>query len=108
MTRVVIESPYAAPTAEGVAANVAYARRCVIDSLHCGEAPYASHLFYTQVLDDRDEDDRSLGISAGLRWGEAAEKTAVYTDRGISKGMQFGIDCAKALGRPIEYRSIGE
>ena len=41
MILVVIESPYAGD----VEANVAYAKRCVLDCLRLGEAPYASHLF---------------------------------------------------------------
>lgn len=41
---VVVESPYAGD----VERNVAYAKRCVLDCLKRGEAPYASHLFFTQ------------------------------------------------------------
>jgi len=37
MTRVIIESPYAAPTPEGIAYNVSYARACLRDSLLCYE-----------------------------------------------------------------------
>ena len=35
--------------------------------------------------------ERELGISAGLIWGACAEATVVYTDRGISKGMDRGM-----------------
>ena len=50
MKLVIIESPYAGD----IEKNVAYARDCVRDSLMRGEAPYASHLLYTQpnILDD--------------------------------------------------------
>lgn len=106
MKLVVIESPYAGD----VEANTDYARRCVADSLARGEAPYASHLFYTQpgVLDDLDPAERQLGIDAGLAWGACAELTAVYVDRGISRGMSYGIAAAEAAGRPIEYRNLIE
>jgi len=30
----------------------------------------------------------------------------IYRDRGISRGMQIGIDDAVAAGRPIEYRKM--
>ena len=102
---VVIESPYAGDTA----ANTAYARRCVRDSLERGEAPIASHLLYTQpgILRDHISAERQWGIDAGLAWLEVAGKTVVYTDYGISVGMQYGIDAASRLGIKIEYRMIG-
>jgi hypothetical protein len=106
MRRVILESPYAGD----IAANEAYARRALRDCLLRGEAPIASHLLYTQpgVLDDLQPDERSLGIEAGLIWGELADATVVYTDRGISNGMRLGIERAVRSGRPVEYRSLGE
>ena len=85
-----------------------YARDAMRDALMRGEAPFANHLLYTQdgVLDDDKPTERSLGIEAGLRWGEAAEKTVVYTDLGISSGMKLGIRRAKENGRPVEYRTL--
>jgi hypothetical protein len=104
MRRVIVESPYAGDIAE----NVTYARACVRDSLSRGEAPVASHLLYTQpgVLRDEVPEERQWGIDAGLAWGGVAEATVVYTDRGISRGMQYGIQNAERAGRPVEYRSI--
>lgn len=105
MRRVIVESPYAGD----VAANVDYARRAIRDCLRRGEAPIASHLLYTQpnVLDDARPAERALGIEAGLCWGTFAEATVVYADRGISSGMQLGIDRAAQEGRPVEFRLIG-
>ena len=70
MKRVIIESPYAGD----VERNLRYARAAMKDCLHRGEAPYASHLLYTQegVLDDDVPGERKLGISAGLSWGKIA------------------------------------
>lgn len=104
MRRVIIESPYAGD----VEANLAYARACVRDSLSRGEAPIASHLLYTQpgILRDDVPSERQWGIDAGLAWGVTAEATIVYTDRGISKGMEYGINRAVEDGRLVEYRSI--
>ncbi len=104
MRRVILESPYAGD----VEANVEYARRCMHDSLSRGEAPIASHLLYTQpgLLNDDDPAERSWGIRAGLAWGAVAEATVVYADRGISRGMAFGIEAAEKAGRPIEYRAL--
>lgn len=103
MRRVIIESPYAGD----VERNTRYARACMLDSLQRGEAPFASHLLYTQVLDDTDKFDRVQGIRAGLEWHEAAEATIVYEDLGKSSGMLQGIACAIEDGRPVEYRTLG-
>jgi len=104
MRLVSIETPYAGNIEE----NVKYARKCMRDSLLRGEAPYASHLIYTQpgVLDDTIPDERKLGMEAGKEWEVHAELTAVYTDLGVSSGMIWGIEKAEAAGRPVEYRSI--
>lgn len=108
MRLVIVESPYKAASAAELEINVAYARAAMRDCLLRGEAPFASHLLYTQqdVLDDNDEDERALGINAGLLWGERADATVVYTDRGTSAGMRHGITRADADGRPVEYRSL--
>lgn len=101
---VIIESPYAGD----VEHNVAYAKAAVRDCLDRGEAPYASHLFFTQdgLLDDTVPEQRRLGIEAGLAWGERADATVVYEDLGITPGMKQGIGRAIAAGRPVEFRSI--
>lgn len=110
MKLVIVESPFAGKTEAEVEANVAYARLAMRDCLLRGEAPYASHLLYTQpgVLDDNVSDQRTLGIEAGLAWGARSEATVIYTDRGISRGMQTGVDRAFLEGRPVEYRSLVE
>lgn len=110
MRLVIIESPYAAATPEGIEANVYYARRCVRDSLLRDEAPIASHLLYTQpgILRDDVAEERRQGIEAGLAWRSVAEATVVYIDRGISPGMQYGIDAAIRSDVPVEYRTIEE
>jgi len=81
-----------------------YARECLLDSLRRGEAPLASHLLYTQVLDDEVPEDRSLGMSAGFAWNRHAELVAVYADLGVSRGMRTGISIAETHGIPVEHR----
>lgn len=116
MHLVIIESPYAPKNAKDpedfqhkLNLHIAYARAAMLDCLRRGEAPYASHLLYTQpgVLDDTVSADRSLGIEAGLAWGKKADATVVYEDLGISGGMALGIATAKAEGRPVEMRRLG-
>ena len=103
---VIIESPFKGSTPAEEAENTAYAKEAMRDSLYRGEAPFASHLLYPQMLDDADEDERRMGIEAGLRIGQLADRTVVYTDRGISPGMKYGIKRAEDEGRPVEYRSL--
>lgn len=104
MKLVILESPYAGD----VEANLAYGRACMADCLKRGEAPFASHMLYTQegVLDDNIPSERIKGIEAGLSWAEKANLTVVYTDLGISNGMEQGIQHANACGRTVEYRKI--
>ena len=103
-----LESPFGAPDADGIVRNVAYALIAMRDSLQRGEAPFASHLLYTQMLNDAVPEERMLGIAAGLAIGESADATVLYQDLGISGGMRLGIDHAVELGRPIEYRRLYE
>lgn len=104
MRRVIVESPYAGE----IDRNIAYALRCMKDCLERVEAPFASHLLYTLVLDDLIEEERDLGIGAGFAWRSASEASVVYTDFGITRGMHYGIEQAEAEGHPVEYRTLFE
>ena len=110
MTRllVLLESPYKAESPEQLQLHLRYARAAMKDSLLRGEAPFASHLLYTQegVLDDNDLQERMTGIFAGLDWGSKADKTVVYVDLGISRGMELGIAKARSEGRTAEFRHL--
>lgn len=106
MKIVIVESPYAGD----IERNVRYARACMADCLRRGEAPYASHLLYTQpgVLRDEVPEERKAGIEAGFAFRRVANVSAFYTDLGWSHGMRLGYD--DALTRPdvqIEERRLG-
>lgn len=97
--------------------NIEYARALVLDSLRRGEAPYASHLFFPQVLaggNDRDPVERQLGIDAGTEWARRADLIVVGTDLGVSEGMKGRIGVLTSplprghLMPHIEYRSLPE
>jgi len=99
---VVIETPFKGHGQKGIE----YAQKALKDSLLRGEYPFASHLLYTQVLDDKNPEERNLGIEAGLTWCKNADLTAVYIDLGISEGMIEGILDAQKEGRKIEFRTL--
>ena len=105
-----IETPYSAPTREEVVRNIRYARACMRDCLLRREIPFASHLLYTQtgILDDNVPEERERGIMAGKAMIEKlGATTVVYTDLGVSKGMELGIRMAEDRGRRVEYRNLG-
>ena len=122
MKKILLETPYAGrpPTTScpwWVSAplawwdhtlNVLYARAAMGLLLREGHAPFASHLLYTQVLDDKDPAEREQGILAGLALGDACDETHVFIDRGISRGMRQGVARATAAGRPVVLRSLLE
>ena len=101
---VVVESPYSGDLDR----NTAYARAAMADCLSRGEAPFASHLLYTQpgVLRDEVPEEREKGIGAGFAIGARADLVAVYQDLGISPGMRLGIERAVSAGQRIEYRNL--
>lgn len=105
---VIIESPLAG----AFRLNAQYARAALFHSLSCGEAPMASHLLHTQVLDDDDPTQRRLGIEAGVAWARKADIVAFYTDLGMSDGMLGAINYVGQLppsARPlIETRRLGD
>jgi len=101
---VVLESPFAGE----VEKNIKYAREAVRDSLLRGESPVASHLLYTQegILNDDIPEERKLGIDAGLEWSAVSDGSVVYIDRGISRGMNYGIIHALGNKKPVHFRSL--
>lgn len=105
--RVYIETPYNAPTPEGIVRNIKFLWACMLDSVSRGEAPFASHAVYTQFLSDRIPEHRDIGIECGLAWAQVgAEATVLYENLGISEGMERGIRVARYEGRPVESRKL--
>ena len=95
---VMLESPYAGD----VPANVEYARQCMIDSVKRGEAPFPTHLLYTQgekggwALEtvNRDTDQghwisREHGLQLAKAWRAKADKTVFYVDNGSIQSMNL-------------------
>lgn len=99
-----IESPYAGD----IVLNTKYLRACMRDCINRGEAPFASHGLYTQpgVLMDSIPEERKLGMEAGFAINKLMSATVVYTDLGITPGMQAGINRALSEGRPVHYRTL--
>ena len=99
----ILESPYAGR----VTFNTQYARRCLLDSLGRFEAPIASHLLYTQVLNDMDPLHREAGIAAGLAWAAVCDYAVFCIDHGWSPGMLAARAYYDATGVNYILREIG-
>lgn len=101
----VLETPYAGD----IESNVEYAQKCMHDMLLRHEAPYASHLLYTQpnVLDDLVPEERELGIYAGFAFKHMeGMHTVFYVDKGMSRGMQLALDYCKENSMTYELRNL--
>jgi len=92
MKRVYICSPYAGDEAR----NAARARELCRFAIKDGCAPYAPHLLYPRILDDR-----QAGLVCGLAFLEVCDEIWVYADKGISEGMRGEIDHAQHLEMPV-------
>jgi hypothetical protein len=103
---VIVESPYKGNNYEDLDRNLKYLRAALRDCLLRGEAPFASHAIYTQVLDDTNPEERTNGIQAGFAFRKVSDYTVVYNDLGISPGMQLGIDHSHSKNIPVKYRSL--
>lgn len=104
MTKVFVESPYKGDTYT----NRIYLKRAMMDCISRGETPFASHLVYTQILDDTIPEERSLGISLGEPWRKASDLTVFYLDYGMSEGMTKARDVCTGTGIKFEVRTIGK
>jgi hypothetical protein len=99
--RVIMESPFAG----NVERNVHYAKALMHKLAHEGYAPSASHLLYTQSLDDTLEFDRNLGINKGLDYAHNKD-SIIGIDLGISTGMKYGVKRAINEGRNYRFDTL--
>lgn len=70
---VLIESRFRETDLYTEKANVLFAKRVCLFAIAKGMNPFASHLFYTQFLDDTNEDQRNLGIHLGMQWSRIVQ-----------------------------------
>ena len=104
---VVLESPYSSQSTRGLVERHNYAKAILNDSISRGEAPFLSHLFYAQFLNDKLKAERELGMRVGWSVMRKADLVAVYLDLGWSDGMVEGVLQAAKLGISWERRKIG-
>lgn len=114
MKRINIESPFKPDAkkldpryseAEHLRQNLVYARMCMLDALKRGEAPYLSHLLYTQAWNESPE-ERAAGIKAGLEYARVADGVVFYGDLGMSEGMNKAREFARENLIPCSVRTL--
>ena len=96
MRRVFICSPYRGDVERNVKAARKHARMAAI----IGYCPIAPHLLFQQFLNDRDPEERIMGITLGVEQMKMCDEVWVFGSR-ISNGMGFELEKAKELGIPV-------
>lgn len=95
-------------------------RRCrdyliaaMADSIAQGEAPFASHMLYPSVLEDRVPEERAKGFECESAWllalaadpADVAPRIVVYCDLGISEGMRNTLN-SLGTGFDVVFRTL--
>ena len=99
MKKVYIASPLRGNIEENIENAIKYSRYAIVE---CGVLPQTPQIFLTRFLDDTIEEERALGIQAGMQLLEESEELWVFGEV-ISEGMRAEIARATELGMPIEY-----
>ena len=94
MKRVFICSPFAGDTER----NIRIARRLCKLEIEAGNAPFAPHLLFPQILDDVDPNSRDVGIACGLAYLAVCDEMLVYAGHGVSAGMRRELTYALTHG----------
>ncbi len=116
---VVVESPYAPKFGkESHAAfsvmdrsiNMRFAYAAQKSLLLQGHMPSASHTEFTHdgILNDAVTHERVLGIAAGLAKTLFFDESRLYDNRGVSNGMEKGVDFAVKVGRPVHRYRVSD
>jgi hypothetical protein len=99
----IIESPFKGD----VKGYLDYAYQSMINLMDKGHLPFGSHFIYTQVLDDKIQEERTLGIYSGLEMYHVCPNSVYLLDMGASGGMQLAFDAQGQYSRECEYLKEG-
>ena len=98
MARAYICSPYRGD----VTRNTAYARELTRAAALQGYAPITPHLYLTQALDDENDIERMLGLTAGIELLKVCDVVIVGARYGVSEGMWEELQVALSAKIPIK------
>ncbi|MBE8232530.1 MAG: hypothetical protein HAW67_02255 [Endozoicomonadaceae bacterium] len=103
VSAVIVESPFKG----GIHQNVTYCYKKIVQMMRKGYLPFASHLMYTQFLDDRCIQERSLGIDTGLKLYPVCHEGIFLLERGFTDGMKGAYKYAHDNGYSTSYFEKG-
>ncbi len=98
MKKAYICSPYRAENSDDLDRNIAYAQDLTRKAIDAGYAPITPHIYLTQCLDDRKENEREKGLEVGAELLILCDVVFVGDRYGISEGMASEIALAKDCG----------
>ena len=90
----------ASPSAGDIKKNTEFAKKACRHVMEQGHTFFAPHLMYPAILDDRQPQERQLGIDMGLAMLEHCDELWCYGGH-ISQGMMREITEADRLGIPV-------
>lgn len=90
------------PYAGDVLKNTSNARRYLKFAADKGAVPFAPHLLYPQIMDDRDPKQRKQGLFFGMVWLRKCDEIWVFGNR-VSNGMKLEIAEARKRRIPVRY-----
>lgn len=97
--RVILESPFKSNDPKIFFENMLYvnmvARHLTIEK---GMCPLFFHTFYTQFLDDSNDNERALGLDASFHHHDRINTRIIAVDRGLSSGMKLGTEYGLEIG----------
>lgn len=99
-------SPFRATAKNGLAKHIDYAKAACRQVFEEGDHPFAPHLLYPSFLNDHSPADRERGIAAGLTILSACDALYVFTELGVSAGMEEEISFAGQRAIPVVFRNL--
>ena len=90
------------PFAGDMARNTERARQYCKFAVEQGAIPFAPHLLYPQFMDERDQEQRALGLFFGNIWLSKCDELWVFGGH-ISPGMKLELAKARKKGIPVRF-----
>lgn len=103
-----ISSPYKSDNDLNIIHNVKIARAMCKLAIDQGYAPFASHLIYTQFLDESVPEQREMGIEYGREFLEYADIIYIYKGEGSkeSEGMKGDLESSMIEIRLVTNKDL--
>lgn len=70
-----------------------------------GMLPLAPHLYFTQILDDDQPDDRRMGMAMGREWLDEADEMWLVGSK-VTEGMRQELEYARMRNIPIKMKKV--